>query len=299
MPINLTVNAACDNALATYVDDQQQTITRLRCDRPLAGDASKISRVAFVEPGVWDLAYFYVAAWSDLQVAQWMKATLSSDAGPSVSTGHSAWRVKPFGTHASVRIECNGTNVSCSDIPPSAGQVAAWLANPGAWKSPAASMVYGDPESGAAAIWYNSGRQSGSVSAPFSPGFDHGEPLLFRFPMIMLASCLELYFPFDEHSTLINDRLAQFQLARLAEQLLLAGKEYFSKVVISGHTSEEGSAEYNLKLSKARAKHVATALAKASVPQTIESDGFGFTKPKDGANGKSPVNRRVEIELQP
>lgn len=72
------------------------------------------------------------------------------------------------------------------------------------------------------------------------------------------------------------------------------------KLAIVGHTDDKGSAEYNLKLSKARAKAVADYLAtKGVLSESITSDGMGETKPIADNKTESgrEQNRRVEFTI--
>jgi hypothetical protein len=95
MPLTLTVTAAADNALSTYVDNHEGKLGRLSWECPRRGGTICISEVAFVET-VWELAYFYVVAWSDRAEEQWMKAQLSAG-GRAVSTGDSVWLAMSVG----------------------------------------------------------------------------------------------------------------------------------------------------------------------------------------------------------
>lgn len=71
-------------------------------------------------------------------------------------------------------------------------------------------------------------------------------------------------------------------------------------VLVLGHTDAQGSAAYNLKLSKRRAGAVATALREAGVPESvvIETAGRGEEAPLE-AHPSSARNRRVEIAYGP
>lgn len=299
MPLDLSVQAVCDNALAIYVDDDRGQLRLIRAKRPLTGQRITQSEVIFVETNVWELAYFYVVTWSDHQIAQWMKAHLSAG-GAAVSTGdpqRPVWSVTPIGVRSS-EIVVNTTTwiVTCSDAPPSADAVSVWLSTRRNWVAPARTDKWGALKPGRGAVWYNSSKQSGS-GAPFDPGWDHGEPLVFRLPLIVLASCFDLYFPFDQSAQLMNQSRATAQLQRLAEQLKLVGTSEIKKVVIAGHTSQQGTAEYNMKLSQERAEYVKGVLTKNNVPQAVECKGYGFTQLKNWSDVTSDVNRRVEIEL--
>lgn len=71
-------------------------------------------------------------------------------------------------------------------------------------------------------------------------------------------------------------------------------------VRVEGHTDNEGTAEYNLELSRARAKAVVEYLIGKSVPaERLTSEGYGFEKPKasnDSEEGRA-INRRVEFTI--
>ena len=73
-----------------------------------------------------------------------------------------------------------------------------------------------------------------------------------------------------------------------------------SSVSVQGFADKKGSSEANLKLSKARADAVVTALLEAGIPsEKITSDGFGSDSPIDDNNSLSgrSRNRRVEINI--
>ena len=68
-------------------------------------------------------------------------------------------------------------------------------------------------------------------------------------------------------------------------------------IEVQGHTSSEGSAPYNLKLSQKRAKSVVDYLKAKHVTNKLTAKGFGKTKPI--ADNKTEAgrseNRRVEL----
>jgi outer membrane protein OmpA-like peptidoglycan-associated protein len=92
---------------------------------------------------------------------------------------------------------------------------------------------------------------------------------------------------------------AQNQLKKLATALAAYPN---ATVAINGHTSSEGEAAHNQKLSEARAKSVKDALAKL-VPKTITltAAGFGATQPiaDNKTEATRAPNRRVEIFVKP
>lgn len=87
-----------------------------------------------------------------------------------------------------------------------------------------------------------------------------------------------------------------------ANELLRALQEQQpQKIKVIGHTDPRGGAEYNLKLSKARAETVATFLRDNGITLPIETEGRGAEEPLqiEAATGLSPddlnaLNRRVE-----
>jgi len=74
----------------------------------------------------------------------------------------------------------------------------------------------------------------------------------------------------------------------------------YQKVVVEGHTDDVGSEDYNLKLSKQRARSVADYLiAKGVAPNRVEVVGYGESRPKypNTTDENRAKNRRVEIKL--
>jgi outer membrane protein OmpA-like peptidoglycan-associated protein len=74
----------------------------------------------------------------------------------------------------------------------------------------------------------------------------------------------------------------------------------FLRVEIEGHTDDQGSDEYNLKLSDARAKAVVDYLLKKKVEQErVTWKGYGESKPlkPNTSEEHRAVNRRVEFRV--
>ncbi|MCZ7582223.1 MAG: OmpA family protein [Deltaproteobacteria bacterium] len=73
----------------------------------------------------------------------------------------------------------------------------------------------------------------------------------------------------------------------------------FEKILVEGHTSSEGSDEYNLTLSQKRAEAVKKWLAQHGIPaEKIEPIGYGesrLLKPDEGDEAAMEDNRRVEF----
>jgi outer membrane protein OmpA-like peptidoglycan-associated protein len=69
---------------------------------------------------------------------------------------------------------------------------------------------------------------------------------------------------------------------------------------VEGHTDNEGTPEYNLELSKSRAKAVVDYLIGKSVPaERLTFEGYGFEKPKASNTSEEgrAINRRVEFTI--
>ena len=106
---------------------------------------------------------------------------------------------------------------------------------------------------------------------------------------------LEIYFDFN--SEVITDRAAN-QLTALGRALASSDLQPF-RYLIAGHTDAVGSDEYNMDLSKRRARAVYNYLIENFVimPNRLMVVGFGFRNLKDTQNPKAAINRRTEIVL--
>ncbi len=87
-------------------------------------------------------------------------------------------------------------------------------------------------------------------------------------------------------------------LAKIAGILLVFKA---SNIIIEGHTDNQGSADYNQKLSEKRAENVMNFLVEQGVEQTrLSSVGYGLTKPIADNTTKEgrQKNRRVDLIIQ-
>lgn len=76
----------------------------------------------------------------------------------------------------------------------------------------------------------------------------------------------------------------------------LMGKQQQIKLKIVGHTSAEGDAKYNQKLSEGRAKAAVDFLISQGISEDrLQWEGKGSSELKDAANPESNVNRRTEF----
>jgi outer membrane protein OmpA-like peptidoglycan-associated protein len=92
---------------------------------------------------------------------------------------------------------------------------------------------------------------------------------------------------------------AHARLSRLG-RFLAANKENWEKLMISGHTDERGTVEYNQKLSENRARAVLDVMVVSGVPRAkMKSQGFSENVPIDPGHNEYAWqrNRRVEFEF--
>ena len=86
-------------------------------------------------------------------------------------------------------------------------------------------------------------------------------------------------------------------LDKIAEVLVHHNK---LKLIVSGHTDDSGSEEFNQQLSLERAGAVKLYLAKKGVyPETVRVYGYGETQPvmKEDTDAARALNRRVEFRI--
>jgi outer membrane protein OmpA-like peptidoglycan-associated protein len=104
-----------------------------------------------------------------------------------------------------------------------------------------------------------------------------------------------VFFEFDK-AVLKSESF--LELDRLRKELL----EFPNmKIEISGHTDNKGSADYNKKLCKSRAKAVLDYLVKKGIsPDRMSFEGYGFDKPiaPNDNEANRQMNRRIEYEIK-
>jgi len=105
----------------------------------------------------------------------------------------------------------------------------------------------------------------------------------------------KVYFDYDKDTI---KEVSHPILDAVAEALI--ANPYIKKIRIDGHTDNEGTTEYNMDLSKRRAKAVRNYLVEKGVEKVrLSYKGFGFSSPKasnDSEEGKA-INRRVEFKI--
>jgi OOP family OmpA-OmpF porin len=108
---------------------------------------------------------------------------------------------------------------------------------------------------------------------------------------------MDLYFP--TASVLYIKTKENIQFINQAKAYLLANPG--TVLHLTGHTDDEDSAEWNLKLSKKRALAVKTQLVKAGIPPTrmlVEGKGEAQPKASNATNQGRIANRRVTIVVK-
>ena len=107
---------------------------------------------------------------------------------------------------------------------------------------------------------------------------------------------LDLTVPFARESAKLTEA-ARLQLDELAAALSGEKLRKF-RVEVYGHTDASGSAEYNLKLSKARASETVRYLVERgmnSIRRRFRHEGYGEERLLLGFPPNSPRHRRVEV----
>ncbi len=110
---------------------------------------------------------------------------------------------------------------------------------------------------------------------------------------LLLSS--KIYFDFNK---VVVNKVSYPILDALAEALV--SNSYIKKVRVEGHTDNEGTAEYNMDLSKQRAKAVVDYLIDKGVDSArLAFEGYGLTMPKASNQTEEgrAINRRVEFTI--
>jgi OOP family OmpA-OmpF porin len=115
--------------------------------------------------------------------------------------------------------------------------------------------------------------------------------------MEVASMTLDILFGFDK------SQVTPFHYAELQKASEFIERYPMYKVVVEGHTDDQGPADYNQALSQRRADSVSKVLIdKYSVPASrIRSTGFGPTQPvaSNATEEERVKNRRVEISIRP
>lgn len=104
---------------------------------------------------------------------------------------------------------------------------------------------------------------------------------------------LQVQFTFDSAELLPQGKRQLDELAMALNHKALL----MSSFQLAGHTDRVGDADYNLRLSLARANAVKVYLSEVHgvSTQRLQAIGFGFARLLDPANPQAAINRRVEV----
>jgi outer membrane protein OmpA-like peptidoglycan-associated protein len=107
---------------------------------------------------------------------------------------------------------------------------------------------------------------------------------------------LQVRFEFNSSRLTPSGQAQLDELARALQSPQLSGKRY----ALKGYTDSKGRADYNLKLSQARADAVKRYLVtRYALPaQLLTSRGYGASSPLLAADTENAINRRVEVEAE-
>jgi outer membrane protein OmpA-like peptidoglycan-associated protein len=115
--------------------------------------------------------------------------------------------------------------------------------------------------------------------------------------VVMTLDVNDLPFDFD------SARLPKYNMDRVREIGRFLGEKQsaWKSLTVGGHTDNRGKADYNRKLSKARADTVRQLLGEGGAPlDRIKTVGYGASKPKAKGSNEAAwsKNRRVELEFK-
>lgn len=104
---------------------------------------------------------------------------------------------------------------------------------------------------------------------------------------------LQVQFTFDSAQLMPQGKRQLDELAMALNDKALVGWGF----LLAGHTDRVGDADYNLRLSHARAEAVKAYLEQAHgvAPQRLQTIGYGFSRLQDAAHPAAALNRRVEV----
>jgi outer membrane protein OmpA-like peptidoglycan-associated protein len=104
---------------------------------------------------------------------------------------------------------------------------------------------------------------------------------------------VDIEFEFNSTAIVPSSYVTLGAMADALHHPLLAGYKF----LVIGHTDSKGAADYNLKLSLARAQAIREALTTtfAVAPNRLVAIGVGEELPLDAANPEGAVNRRVQL----
>lgn len=178
----VTINFTVDNIFSAYVGKRNG----VKQNKVPATEkhGSEIFTSTSVTTSYKDGDWFYIIAWSDDSGCQGMIGEIEYN-GTKISTGSSGWEVFPTGKNINSLSQAP-TKAQINQQIALANRNRGWLSlstGPQNKNTNKVCGAYPRPVNGisdeAKWVWYNS-KETGS---PFYPGADHGEYLIFRFPV--------------------------------------------------------------------------------------------------------------------
>jgi outer membrane protein OmpA-like peptidoglycan-associated protein len=112
--------------------------------------------------------------------------------------------------------------------------------------------------------------------------------------VLVEENTLLIHFDFDEVS------LSEYDRSLLDSLVAEMYRNRRLRLMMEGHTDEQGTAEYNSSLSRERVEEVARYLREKGIPEGImKLKAFGETSPRAGLTvvNRDALNRRVEIKV--
>ncbi len=195
--------------------------------------------------------YLYIVAWSDDGVAQGLLHDITVNGVPIMS-GSPQWQVAPCGNNLdtatgpsalTVRNAIVAKSTPGSYFPTTVGP-ANGSATGGPWFLPWGTMPLSTT---AQWVWYDSGAQI-STTAPFKPGFNHGEFLLFRIDMMGCDNVAFVKPPLAADSTRVSIAQGGTQSFALDAGSSNAGANYLLLGSLSGTVPGVSAGSFTLPL---------------------------------------------------
>jgi hypothetical protein len=182
---NFTVDITADNAYSIYSGDIN-TIDTFIGNAYNFDSASQIFSPEHYSSTLPDNAYIYIAAWGDNNGKQGLLADFhNTTQNTHLLSGDSRWEVYPTGQDLNVNDPYPAVDGNLQLQVDSANAFNGWVPVSSSAATNAQGGIYNQTVSGVSGdarwMWYNSGLNGGNV---FN-GFDHGEYLLFRTPVIV------------------------------------------------------------------------------------------------------------------
>lgn len=178
----ITLNFTVDNIFSAYVGNSNG-VTQNKVP-PTEKNGGQIFTATSVTTNYTSGDWFYIIAWSDDATCQGMIGEVQFE-GTTISTGDDGWEVFPTKQDLDKLSQAPSVTQINQQIT-IANNSSGWkelYVGPTNAKAKSVCRNYPRPVSGISGdanwVWYN----SNNAASPFSPGHNHGEYLIFRYPM--------------------------------------------------------------------------------------------------------------------